>query len=42
MKVIEDTFEDWTNHVMKPTKMSEARLVSMEVRMNGEEDIRIS
>ena len=41
VKQINSTFEEWTNHVMKPKELSEARLFSVETRLSEEEDFRV-
>ena len=41
VKSVNQTFEDWTKHVMKPAQLSEARLFSVETRLKEEEDMRI-
>lgn len=41
VKVVDTTFEDFMNNVVKPQQLGEARLFAVETRLKEEEDFRI-
>ena len=41
VKIVDTTFDDFMNNVVKPQKFGEARLFAVETRLKEEEDLRI-
>ena len=41
VKVVDNTFDEFMNNVVKPQQLGEARLFAVETRLKEEEDLRI-
>ena len=41
VKIVDSTFSEFLNNVIKPQQFSEARLFTVETRLKEEEDLRI-